>query len=708
MLPRVGLGLLMIAALLGFAVSAPASAQTSLGFAINTTADAVDINIGDGICNTGAAPGDECSLRAAIQEGNAFAGQTFIGVNNSGGVMGLSIPRAVPTTDENLAATGDLDITGDIEIGGPGTVNGGTVDRIFHVQAGGSLRLNSLNVANGNVSGENGGGILVTGVGSFLEIDFSEVFGNTASVLATLGGRGGGIRIEFGATAEIDGASIRNNISSNPGAGISVNQAGLTLKNTTITTNNVTGGSGGGITIQNDTSSGILPELKYAILNNVTIADNDSTSGAGGMMNFGDINPTVSNTVFSGNQASGSPVDCGFSTNASFAFTSLGANLVTNGTGCTGTNVTDFVGVTSGLAAASAINGITHHKPSATSSNVVNAGNVFSCEPRDATGTLRPQGSGCDIGAIELKVGFAGGIQATPVVALGQLVTVTVVDPDLRFASQVSITAITRVNDIDFESEVFTLDATGSDGVLTGTFLVQLNSVPAPTNGIIDIIGEGMITFLYVDLPNGNGEFNVSNRIFQTQVSGLQGDLVANSSFELDANADKIPDSWKGVGLSGDKRRCNTLTKTFAFDGVCAFEMKNPTGNLTQKLTLPLPANIDDDMFLEVLVDTKVARPGIIASIKIKESDGDVESCKINLLAGTNSGAGGYQSYQCNVEPDLDQVTSVKIVLTTASMPTGKILFDRVSLLTINPRLRSAGVDGVLPPPSAPSGFRGR
>lgn len=703
MLPRVGLGLLTIAALLGFAVSAPASAQTSISFGVNTTADAVDINIGDGICNTGAAPGDECSLRAAIQEGNAFAGQTFIGTNNSGGTMVLSLAGV----GENAAATGDLDITGDIEIGGPGTVNANDIDRIFHVHSLGRLRLNSVNVTNGSVTGENGGGILVTGTGSFLEIDFSEVFGNTAAVSGT-GGRGGGIRIELGATAEIDGASIRNNSASNPGGGISVNQAGLTLRNTSVNDNTVTGGSGGGITVQNDTTSAVLAQLKYATLNNVTIANNISTSGGAGMMNFGDINPTISNTAIAAN-SNGSPVDCGFSTNATFAFASLGNNLISNITGCSIVALPggpDQVGVSAGLSVPVSIFGITHRIPVNSSSNLFDAGSPFSCEPRDAVGVLRPQGSGCDIGAIESKVGFAGSVIGTPVVPLNGIVTATVVDPDLRFFSTTNITATVRVNEVNIDVETITLDNQGDD-IFVGSFQVLQSGTQTSSNGIVEMSGEGLIILTYADVPNGVSEAGLTNRIFHVQITGTQGDLVVNPSFELDANADKIPDGWNGVGLSGDKRRCNTITKTFAFDGVCAFEMKNPTGVLTQKITLPLPANIDDDMFLEVLVDTKVARPGVIASVKVKQSDGNNQSCKINLLAGTNVGAGGYQAFQCNIDlDDFSLVTSFKITLTTASMPTGKILFDRVSILTIVPRERSASVDRVLPLPAAPSGFR--
>ena len=306
-----------------------------------------------------------------------------------------------------------------------------------------------------------------------------------------------------------------------------------------------------------------------------------------------------------------------------------------------------------------------------------------------------------------MAVGFAGSISATAIVSLGQTVTATVQDADLRFFGSVNVTAQTIVSGIVFETETLILEDVHFNDAFTGTFPVQLNSVPAPGNGILDIVGEGMIVFTYSDSPNGVSESGATNRTFETQVSGIQGDLLANSSFEADLNGDKVPDGWKPQNLSLDKLRCNTVTKTFAIDGNCAFQMKNTVGILSQKVTLPLPAGIDDDMFLEILVDTKVARPGILAKIVVKESDGEKEKCQINLLAGTNVGAGGYEAFQCNIEPDLEEMTSIKVTIST---PTGgKVLFDRVSLLTITPRERAAvtrATDDLLPLPEVPSGFR--
>src|SRR5687768_7403135 len=66
-----------------------AQAASSADFVVTTTVDAVDAEPGDGVCATAAG---ECSLRAAVQESNTFAGEQSVELPT--GTYALTIPGA--------------------------------------------------------------------------------------------------------------------------------------------------------------------------------------------------------------------------------------------------------------------------------------------------------------------------------------------------------------------------------------------------------------------------------------------------------------------------------------------------------------------------------------------------------------------------------------------------------------------------------------
>src|SRR5207245_8353591 len=85
-------------------------------FTVNATDDRVDANPGDGHCDADSAtPGDQCTLRAAVQEANASPGADTIML--PAGTYKLKLAGI----DEDAAATGDLDIVGDVTIVGAGS-----------------------------------------------------------------------------------------------------------------------------------------------------------------------------------------------------------------------------------------------------------------------------------------------------------------------------------------------------------------------------------------------------------------------------------------------------------------------------------------------------------------------------------------------------------------------------------------------------------
>src|SRR6266849_5644348 len=102
----------------------PAIPLNAATFTVNSTVDGVDSNPGDGICATALGA---CTLRAAVQETNALAGADTIILSKN---TYLFAPGGA---NEDAAASGDLDITGDLTIQGQGpldTVLVGNGDRL--------------------------------------------------------------------------------------------------------------------------------------------------------------------------------------------------------------------------------------------------------------------------------------------------------------------------------------------------------------------------------------------------------------------------------------------------------------------------------------------------------------------------------------------------------------------------------------------------
>ena len=97
-------------------------------FAVNSVADTIDANPGDGLARDASG---QTTLRAAIMEANALSGADTI--NLPAGTYTLTLAGA----NEDGGATGDLDITSDINIQGAGReltfVDGGQLDRVIHL-----------------------------------------------------------------------------------------------------------------------------------------------------------------------------------------------------------------------------------------------------------------------------------------------------------------------------------------------------------------------------------------------------------------------------------------------------------------------------------------------------------------------------------------------------------------------------------------------
>jgi CSLREA domain-containing protein len=153
-------------------------------FTVNSTVDETDIIPGDGICVSAS---KKCTLRAAVMEANALAGADSIML------LTKTYALSLVGTGEDAAATGDLDITEELEVMGTGLsatiIDADGIDRIFHVFAGATNTQISNMTITGGVSTENGAGLANAADG--LVLTDIKVAGNSASnVTMNIGGGG--------------------------------------------------------------------------------------------------------------------------------------------------------------------------------------------------------------------------------------------------------------------------------------------------------------------------------------------------------------------------------------------------------------------------------------------------------------------------------------------------------------------------------------
>ncbi|MFO0977216.1 MAG: ubiquitin-activating E1 FCCH domain-containing protein [Planctomycetaceae bacterium] len=235
---------------------------------VTVLTDSPDTNPGDGKAAdiTGAA-----TLRAAVMESNSSAGDDIITLG--AGVYQLSLAGSF----EDQAVTGDLDVTGNLIIRGVDAkttfIDGGALDRIFHVFAGAKLTLENLTVRNG--AAFDGGGIFNEGT---LILNNVNVISNDAF------NQGGGIYNT--GTATITGSSISENTAGSRGGAVN-NLGTMTFTSTTLSTNYAVSRGGA---LFSEGSAG-------ATMINVTIVDNEAGSRGGGLVAESTISTRLGNSI---------------------------------------------------------------------------------------------------------------------------------------------------------------------------------------------------------------------------------------------------------------------------------------------------------------------------------------------------------------------------------------------------------------------------
>jgi len=186
-----------------------------------------------------------------------------------------------------LAAT--ITIAKNLTINGDGqtvTISGGNAVRVFIVNAGVSLTLNNLTIANGKIfAGDHGGGISNAGT---LAITNSTFSGNSTTT-----GYGGGINNNGTGTLTVTNSAFSGNSAPLAGGGGIFNSGTLTVTNSIFSGNSASSSGNGG---------GIYNNSGTATITNSSFSVNSATNWGGGIyINAGAV--TLTNSTFSGNGA---------------------------------------------------------------------------------------------------------------------------------------------------------------------------------------------------------------------------------------------------------------------------------------------------------------------------------------------------------------------------------------------------------------------
>ncbi len=287
---------LALAGAIATAAGTPAVAAVDQRIAVDSTADAVDADPGDGTC---ADSSGACTLRAAVQEAGATGGSAHITV--PAGQYTFTLANA--DGDEEASATGDLDIDSDIRITGFGaTIDTDWLDRAFDVSAEGSLVLSGVSIVNGYAPGGEdpivGSGGAIANAGS-TTVQIVSFVGNRAEGPAASGGailNTGDLTVRF--------SSFDGNRATRAGGAIEANGGTTTIVRSSFT-QNTTGpepGNGGAFHLTGDGEVAVTGS---------TFDGNTATAEGGALWNSADGTMDISGSDVSGNVASGVEADQG-------------------------------------------------------------------------------------------------------------------------------------------------------------------------------------------------------------------------------------------------------------------------------------------------------------------------------------------------------------------------------------------------------------
>jgi CSLREA domain-containing protein len=429
------------ATVFGLALWMVPAAGPAAVFTVTSTADLADTAVGNGVC---AASGGACTLRAAVQEANVASGADTIQVPAGTFVL-------TGASGEDLAASGDLDVTKSLTIEGAGQgvtiLDGNDGDRILHVASFTAMdfTLRDVTLTRGLVTADPGGALRISTPGPALvervTITDSHVLGSTSAAIGgaitSIGGAltvrectlegnsadSGGALFENG-NLLVEDSTIAGNIAR--AGSFAILYGSTTVRRSTIVGNEATGNmtiwaDAGTHLIENSTFSGNIDPaaLLHALdstmtVRNTTVTENDVPTA---ILASVDSTITMQGSIFHDPLANS---EC--STSGNGVKTSLGTNIDRDGSCATESN--DLPSQDPLLGALTYHGGPTDTHLPAAGSPAIDTGDDAACPATDQRGAARPSdGDGdtfahCDIGAVEVPEPSAGGVGLVALCAL--------------------------------------------------------------------------------------------------------------------------------------------------------------------------------------------------------------------------------------------------------------------------------------------------
>ncbi|MGH9458687.1 MAG: Ig-like domain-containing protein, partial [Thermoanaerobaculia bacterium] len=284
--------------------SEPTEVKPLVDFTVDSTVDAPDANPGDGICATSTL---ECTLRAAVQEANAYPGPSTITLPS--GTYTLTLAGA----SEDSAATGDLDTLERLTIVGAGAgttiIDGNAGDRLFDLFpvtygtpppskfSSSGAPINAIAFSR-SADGEISRSVLEVSISSISTITSFPLL-HLIDVTLRNGAAPDGGAVRISGTVVLQNSVVANNVATNDGGALFMEPtSGLDVLGSTIE-GNTAGLFGGAIAMRSNWG---VPGLT---IDHSTIRNNTTAANGGAIHSAGSDPIAVTNSTLSGNQASG-------------------------------------------------------------------------------------------------------------------------------------------------------------------------------------------------------------------------------------------------------------------------------------------------------------------------------------------------------------------------------------------------------------------